>query len=466
MKGSHLAVAGGVFVAVLVVCFAFIGFGAKGEAAAKPEAVAPAPLSRPDAERVLPAPKPPAVALGGFGLVAKLERGYDATASLTASSSAAGGRMATWTVPAADRDTFGLRYRDARLTGERFVTVTDTELRVRSARTGEATGKGFTPAKDTPAPALSPDGDWAVQVTGYGELTVIDTVLGTSTTIKPDPKERKSFSRAVGFDARGNWCVVKGSEVKAGEKTEHVLFRVRKGGNTVERVATLGNEGNTIEFSGIDRVVPLADGRSLFDRPGLPFRERRFQVWSPITRKAVTLPVSAADAGDFQEYRVSGDGKWLALFNGAKLKVIDIPGNRVHLTHEPDKFRIGAVAFAPTGNRLMIAYGLWHSGLAYHFGFGAELTEPGHAWVLDLTTKEPVGKKFSLAGVEVTNGFRLCLLGTDAARLVIVERTGKLHLIDTDRAFGAGTLPGKGGTAPSPSPGPTPRNPAIPGSDT
>lgn len=98
MKGSQLAVAGGVFVAVLVVCFALIGFGAKGEATAKPDPVAVVPPVNPaPPEPTLAAPTPPAAALGGFGLVARLERGYDGTVGLTRSGSGEKGR--TTTVP-------------------------------------------------------------------------------------------------------------------------------------------------------------------------------------------------------------------------------------------------------------------------------------------------------------------------------------------------------------------------------
>ena len=96
----------------------------------------------------------------------------------------------------------------------------------------------------------------------------------------------------------------------------------------------------------------------------------------------------------------------------------------------------------PSGDRLLVAYPLWHSGLAHHFGFGNERTEPGHAWVLDLATKAQVGPKLSFADFGVRDGFLALVVSGDGARALLFDTNGRAHLLNTARAFGASAFTG------------------------
>ena len=53
------------------------------------------------------------------------------------------------------------------------------------------------------------------------------------------------------------------------------------------------------------------------------------------------------------------------------------------------------------------------------------------------------------ADLGVGRGFRRCVLSSDGSRLAVVEATGRVHLVDTDRAFGANVLTAAPAAAPT-----------------
>ncbi len=460
MKSSHVTVAGVVFAAVLIGCFALVGFKSDGEPSTPiPIPPADAPPTGAVTGPILPPPKPGSVAAGGFGEIARTERGYDGTAALARSSASAAAEIATWTIPSAEVGKFDLKYRDVRLNGEQLVTVSPTAIRVRDARTGNAEADGVTATADFPPTALSPDGDWAVQ-SAPDAVTIINTKSGLLTKIRPPAGGMAQFASAVGFDAGNRWCVVLGTE-----KGQFVLYRIGRNGTTAERVATLGSQAKGDEFRDIGRIDPLADGRFLFDRPTRAFRDRRFLVWSPDTDRAVTLPALGPGEHEIvKEFRVSTDGTQAVLFNERALAVVDLKTNLVRLTLKPDGYHIGDVAFAPSGERLLVAYTRWHSGLAHQDGLGKEPTEPGYAWVLDLKTQAQVGSKLSLGDLGIRDGFHAFPLSVDGSRAVILDARGEAHLLNTDRAFGPGVLT-TGAPAAAPRGATTPAAPPDGGSD-
>ena len=63
--------------------------------------------------------------------------------------------------------------------------------------------------------------------------------------------------------------------------------------------------------------------------------------------------------------------------------------------------------------------------------------------------KDAVGRKLNFAGLGVGRGFRRCVLSSDGSRLAVVEATGRVHLVDTDRAFGANVLTAAPAAAPT-----------------
>ncbi len=434
MKSSHVAVAGGVFVAVLVVCFAAIGFGSKNEAASKPDAVPLAP-DLPAAEPKRPAPKP--------APAAPAERGYDGTAALARLTPSAAAVIATWTLPAADVREFGDTYRDVRLSGERFVAVSDTGIRVLNARTGEPAGDGVTAAKDFPDTALSPNGDWAVQPTAAG-VTRIDTATGKTT--KLPATAARSFAGPAGFGSDNGWCAVLGEE-----NGQPALFRVRKGGGAVERIGPYRPNSDRGDASRIGRLHASAEGgRVVVERPAERSPTPRLLSWAPPGPALAPLPAFNAAVHDgVTRFHLSPDGKRAVMFDAATLKVFDLDDGRLLLTHAPGNLKIGGAAFAPNGGRLVIAYATERvDGDVENTGL-ENVFLPGHAWVLDLAAKDAVGKKLTFADLGIGKGFRRCVLSSDGARLAVVETTGRVHLVDTDRAFGANVLTGAPAAAPA-----------------
>lgn len=439
MKPSQIAIAGGVFAAVLVGCFAVLGVGPKAENPPKSAALSPGPVAT--AEPPLPAPKPPSAALGGFGQVARLERGYDATAALTRTSTSSTATLATWAIPEADVREFGDAYRSIVMSGDRFAAVSDLGIRVLDARTGEPAGHGFPVAKDFPNTALSPHGDWAVQPTRSG-LSLIDTVSGAVTKLPATAK--RSFHGPAGFGRENNWCAVLGDE--AGKPT---VFRVRKSG-TVEVIGDYRPDTDRGDASRIGRVLGSTDdGRFVFERPAERSPTPRLLAWVPTRSSLTPLPPFDDQTHDAaRQFRLSPDGKRCLMFDSQTLKAFDLESGRLLATVAPENVKIGDAAFAPEVGRVVIAYtsqriegDVENTGREYEY-------LPGHVWVLDLTTKASVGWKLQLADLGVGLSFRRLVMSADGARLAVVSTDGKVRLVDTHRAFGAGVL--TAGVAPLP----------------
>jgi hypothetical protein len=413
MKSSQVAVAGGVFGAVLIGCFALIGFGTKGEVAATPEVIGPESPPEPTPAVAWPVPKPGSAAAGGFGEIARTERLYDPAAVLAGSSPSAESVLATWTLPDADG-------RDFRLRGERLVAVSSAGIRVMNARTGE-TVTAVT-AKIDPDTALSPHGDWAVQAAATG-LTRIDTATGKATPVPATGK--RSFSGPVAFGPENGWCAVLGEE--AGMPT---FFRVRRNGE-VDRVGPFNPNPAGGKSPRIGRLYVSAEGgRVVVERPDEKSPAPRFLSWKAGGSGLRPLPAFNSDAHDaVPRLALSPDGKRAALYAADTLKVFDLEVNRLLLTHKPDGLNVGGVAFAAGGNRLVVA-DVSRAG-----------EESGFAWVLDLTAKAPVGRQLRFADLGIRGrGVRDVVLSADDTRLLLIERDGRVRLVDTGRAFGPGTL--------------------------
>lgn len=462
MKGSHLAVAGGVFVAVLVVCFAFVGFGAKGEATAKPDAVGVSPANPVDPTPPepllpslpsLPTPKPPAGALGGFGLVAKLERGYDGTAFLAASSISVASRIATWRLPAADVAGFGDTYRDIRLTADRFVAVSDAGVRVLDARTGEPTRFGVPSANTFPETALSPRGDWAVQATAAG-VTLFDLSGGIPAKVAASAK--RTLTGPAGFGADNDWCAVLGQD---GGKP--AVFRVRKDGS-VDLIGHYRPDTTRGQASRVARLyATVAGGRIVVERPAEKSPTPRLLAWDPLTPALVPLPSFSPEThDDVQHVRLSGNGRHTAFFDNTTMKVYDLDTGRSLMTHQPSDMTLADAAFTPSGERLVVAY-RWRRVAGDPENGEAEKTlVPARAVVFDVKRGETVGRSLSFEDLGVGKaGVRRCVLSADGTRLAVVEVSGAVHLVDTVRAFGDGVrgdkpTPPVTGTEPTPRPAP------------
>jgi len=435
MKSSHVAVAGGVFGAVMIGCFALIGFGSKGEVAATPapEIIGPEMPAETEPPAPLPVPKPGSAAAGGFGEIARTERLYDPTAVLARSSPSAAAVLATWTLPDAN-------LREYRLHGERLVTVSNSGIRVLNARTGEAAGTGVTVEKDFPDTALSPHGDWAVQPVAAG-LKWIDTATG-KTTVVPGTAKR-SLTGPVAFGPDNGWCAVLGEE--AGTPS---IFRVRRNGG-VERLGTYRPDSTRGRASFIARLYASGEAdRMVVERPGEKSPAPRLLAWKPPGPALRPLPPFDANTHEsVTRFVLSPDGKRAVMFDADALMVFDLEANRLLLTHKPEGLSIGGAAFTPRGNRIVIAD---VSRAADGAGEKAQL--PGYVWVLDVTAKAAVGGQlqFDDLGIRGTE-FRDFVLSDDGSRLLLIETNGKVRLLDSGRAFGSGTL-----TAPAPAPSVTP----------
>jgi len=432
MKSSHVAVAGGVFAAVLIGCFALIGYGSKGEVATTPapEVIGPESPAEPTPAIAWPAPKSGSAAAGGFGEIARSESLYDPTAVLARSSPSAAAVLATWTPSDAN-------IRDFRLHGERLVTVSNTGIRVLNARTGETAGTGVTVAKDFPDTALSPHGDWAVQPDAAG-LKLIATATGQATVIATTAQ--RSLTGPVAFGPDNGWCAVLGEE--AGTPS---LFRVRRNGEVV-RIGTCRPDSTRGKASAIARLYAGGEaGRMVVEQPGEKSPVSRFLAWKPPGPALRPLPPFDAKTHDgVTRFVLSPDGTRAVMFDADALKVFDLEANRLLLTHKPEGRQIGGVAFAPNGHRIVIA--------DVSRGESDRDRQPGYAWVLDVAGKAAVGGQLQLDDLGIRGReFRDFVLSADGTRLLLIEKNGKARLVDTGRAFGPGTL-----TAPAPAPAVTP----------